>query len=125
MAQTAAVIVCLLLGALAIFQAGLALGAPWGRLAWGGQHERLPTRLRVASAVSILLYALFAAVVLDRADVVDVLPDVVSRAGTWALTAYFGLGVGLNGISRSRPEALTMAPVCLILCISCLVLALS
>ena len=44
--------VCVLLGGLAVFQALLALGAPLGAFAWGGQHRVLPTRLRVGSAVS-------------------------------------------------------------------------
>ena len=34
---------------LAGFQLLLALGAPLGRMAWGGKHARLPTALRLAS----------------------------------------------------------------------------
>ena len=43
------------------FQAALAAGAPWGRLAWGGSREgRLPAGLRVGSAVSVGVYAALA-----------------------------------------------------------------
>src|SRR5687768_719411 len=54
----AAVSACAVLTALAVFQVALASGAPWGRYAWGGQHEgALPAPLRVGSAVSVLVYA--------------------------------------------------------------------
>lgn len=125
MTTVAAVVACILLAVLAVFQAALALGAPWGRFAWGGQHEReLPGRLRVGSAVSVLLYGLFAVVLLDRADLVDVLPDAVSRIGAWVLFAYFALGVVMNGISRSKQERAVMTPVVLVLAVCTLVVAL-
>jgi len=60
----AAVGLCVLLGALAVFQALLALGAPLGRFAWGGQHLVLPTPLRIGSAVAIAVYFLLAGTVL-------------------------------------------------------------
>lgn len=121
----AAVVACALLAALAVFQLALALGAPWGRFAWGGRHEReLPTRLRVASAVTVVVYALFAVVLLDRAGVVDVLPDAVSRVAAWVLFASFALGTVMNGISRSRPERLVMTPVTAVLAVCTLVVAL-
>lgn len=124
METVGAVVACIVLGALAAFQAGLALGAPWGRLAWGGQHERLPSRLRAASASSIALYGVFAAVLLDRAGLADLVPAGVSGVGSWVLAGYFLLGIVLNGISRSRPERLTMTPVCALLCASCVAVAL-
>lgn len=121
----AAVAATVILGALAVFQGMLAAGAPIGRFAWGGAHTRLPTSLRIASAVSIVLYALFAVVLLDRASVISVLPDVVSVVGTWVLFGYFVLGIGMNAISRSRPERLTMTPCCAVLAVLTLIVALS
>lgn len=126
MHTSAVVVACALLAALAVFQVAMALGAPWGRFAWGGQHEReLPTGLRVASAVSILLYALFAVVLLDRVDVLDAWPDSVSRVSAWVLFGYFSLGVVMNGISRSRGERMLMTPTVLVLALCTLVVALS
>ena len=47
----------LLLGGITVFQAGLAAGEPWGRLAWGGTHDgTLPPRLRAASGVATVLW---------------------------------------------------------------------
>lgn len=115
--SVAAIAATIVLAALAVFQLALALGAPLGRLAWGGGHERLPTRLRIGSAVSIVLYAVFAAILLDRAGVVDVIPDGASRIAAWVITGYFVLGIPLNAISRSRSERFVMTPVVTILAV--------
>jgi hypothetical protein len=113
-----------LLGALALFQASLIAGAPWGRFAWGGQHVVLPTNLRVGSAVSIVLYALFAVFMLQASGALEVLPRGLVDVGIWVLAGYFVLGVVMNAISRSRPERLVMTPIALALAAVCLVLAL-
>ena len=125
MTIAAAVLACLILAALAVFQALLIAGRPIGRFAWGGQHDVLPRNLRIGSAVSILLYAVFAIIILERAGISDVLPDVVAEVGIWVLTAYFALGIIMNGISRSKPERNLMTPVCIILTLLCLVVTLS
>ena len=121
----AAVLTAVILGLLAVFQLCLALGAPWGRFAWGGRHDgRLPTGSRVGSAVSIGLYALFAAVLLDRAGVIEAIPsDSVVRVGSWVLVAYFALGVVMNGISRSPAERAVMTPTTLVLAIGAFLVA--
>lgn len=54
-----------------------------------------------------------------------VVDDGVLGVAMWVLTAYFTLGVVLNGISRSKPERLVMAPVALLLAVLYLVLSLS
>ncbi|WP_250445851.1 hypothetical protein [Actinotalea sp. C106] len=125
MAPILAVAACVLWAALAVFQIALALGAPWGAFAWGGQHEGvLPGRLRVGSAVSVLLYAVFALVTLDRAGLTDVLPAAVVAPAAWVLVAYLALGVVMNAISRSRAERMTMTPTILVLLVCTLVVAL-
>ena len=48
----------------------------------------------------------------------------VVDVGIWVLVAYFVLGVGMNGISRSKPERWTMAPLCAVLAVLTLVVAL-
>ncbi|MFJ4030350.1 hypothetical protein ACIPWF_23440 [Paenarthrobacter sp. NPDC089989] len=125
MEQLCAVLACIVLAGLAIFQAALAAGVPWGRLAWGGQHVVLPGRLRIGSVVSIGLYVLFGYTALAKAHL---LPALVSEPFTavfcWVLTAYFGVGVVMNAISRSRPERFVMTPVALVLAMLYLVLSL-
>lgn len=124
-AQLAALTACAVLAGLGVFQGALIIGAPLGRMAWGGQHNVLPTRLRIGSAVSLALYALFGYAALARANVVQPLvSDAVTAAVVWVLAVYFAVGVVMNGISRSRPERLIMTPVALVLAALYLVLAL-
>lgn len=122
--MTAAVVALLLLAGLAVFQALLIAGRPLGRFAWGGQHAVLPAGYRVGSAVSIALYAGFAVLILQAAGSVSPLPGGFVQVAIWVLTGYFVLGIGMNAISRSRPERLLMTPVAAVLAAACLVLAL-
>jgi hypothetical protein len=120
----AAIVLTAILGILAVFQLALALGAPLGHFAWGGSHRVLPARLRIGSLVSIVIYAIIAVLALDRAGVIDVVPDVVSTVGMWVVFAYFVLGIVMNAISRSKPERYTMTPVVAVLAVLSLVVAL-
>jgi hypothetical protein len=120
----AAVALTVILAALAVFQLALALGAPIGRFAWGGQHRVLPTKLRIGSLVSIVIYAVIALLALDRSGAIDVVPDGVSTVGMWIVFAYFVLGIPLNAISRSKPERYTMTPIVTVLAALSLLVAL-
>ena len=121
--MTAAVVALVLLAALAVFQGLLVAGAPLGRFAWGGQHEVLPTNLRIGSVVSIALYAAFAVLILQAAGALSLLPEGFVGVAIWVLTGYLALGIAMNAISRSRPERLVMTPVVALLAGACLVLA--
>ena len=126
MGTVAAILFCVLMVALAIFQLALIAGAPIGQLAWGGQDRVLPARKRVGSVTSIVLYALFSIVVLQRAGLVAIIPTQgIVDIGIWALVAYFALGIVMNALSRSKPERWTMAPLSLLLAVLTLVVALS
>lgn len=120
----AAIVAAIPLAALAALQLCVAAGMPWGRLVWGGAHRVLPRALRIGSALSVLLYAAFAWLLLARAGVLpgSDLPFVV--VSTWVLLAYFCLGIVMNAASRSRPERLTMTPVCGVLAAATLIVAL-
>jgi hypothetical protein len=106
------------------FQIALALGAPLGKMAWGGRHTGvLPPRLRVASAVAaLLLYPLIILVVFDASySDGDSVPG--NGAGPlWALTGLFALGALANLASRSTAERI-WAPVSLAISICCGVVA--
>jgi hypothetical protein len=126
MTEIAAIAACTILAALAVFQAALIAGVPIGRFAWGGQHEVLPRRLRIGSVVSIVLYAAFALVILERAALVSIFGSAgFLEVACWVLFGYFALGIIMNGISRSKPERNTMAPVSLVLAALVLVVALA
>jgi len=120
----AALLAVVLLGAVVVFQLALALGAPWGAAAWGGQHPGvLPTRLRVASAVvAVAVYPLVIALVLAAAGLIgdDWLP-VDGTLAMWVLAGLLTLGAVANFVSRSPlerrwgPVALTTAMCCAII----------
>lgn len=113
-----------ILAALAIFQLALALGAPLGRFAWGGQHRVLPARLRIGSAVAIVIYALIVVVAWDRVGMIDVLPEMFSVIAMWVVFGYFALGIFMNAISKSKPERFVMVPVTIVLSVLSFLIAI-
>lgn len=116
MTAFAAIAATILLGLLAVFQLALAVGAPLGRFAWGGQSTVLPTRLRIGSVVSIVIYALIAAVLLERAGLIRLFGAAgFVQVAAWVVFAYFTLGILMNAISRSKPERYTMTPITIVL----------
>jgi hypothetical protein len=120
----AAWLACALLAALAMFQAALVGGAPLGHFAWGGQNRVLPRNLRIGSIIAIVLYAGFAAIILQRAGIVSWLPAPVADIGIWVVLGYSVLGIPLNAISRSVPERYTMTPVVTVLVLLVLTVAM-
>lgn len=124
MSVIAALVATLVLSGLAVVQVLAAAGRPVGRLVWGGQHRVLPRRLRIGSAVSILLYAGFAAVLLSRAGALPGGTTAFVEVATWVLVAYFAIGILMNGISRSRAERAAMTPACVVLAAAALLVAL-
>ena len=126
LATAAAALFCVLMAALTVFQAALIIGAPLGQFAWGGQDRVLPVRKRLGSVISIGLYLVFLVVVVQRAGLAEVIPwPVVVDVAIWVLVAYFVLGIGLNSVSKSKPERWTMAPLCAVLAALTLIVALS
>jgi hypothetical protein len=112
--------------AVACFQAALALGAPWGRAAWGGAHERLPNGLRIASGFAVAFWLATALVLLARVGYEwSPFPVSVARWGTWVLFGLLVVGTLMNLASRSRLERLIQTPIAAVLSVLCLVVALS
>lgn len=112
------------LALLALFQLALIFGAPIGHLAWGGTHRVLPARLRIGSAVSILIYALMAVIALNRVGAIDVFGASFARVAMWVIFAYFVLGILVNAISKSKPERYTMVPVSTVLAVLSFLIAM-
>lgn len=105
----------------AVFQVGLAAGAPWGAAAWGGQHVHLPAGLRAASAVSVVvLVALATAVLRYGGWRTPVAPPVGwLRPTVFAVTAFAFLNTLANLASRSSTERTIMAPATVALALLC------
>jgi hypothetical protein len=111
---------------IAAFQAALALGAPLGRAAWGGKQARLSSRLRVGSAVAVVIWIIAGLIVLGRAgSEVSPFPDVVERWGTWILVGLLPVGALMNVASSSPWERYLWGPLAVLLAALTLVVALS
>jgi len=126
MTTLAACLAIAVLAGVALFQVGLAIGRPWGRAAWGGQHGRiLPTRLRIASAiVAAAVHPLLIACIASSAELAPgwAMPG-AGTAMMWALTGFFLLGVVMNAVSRSPIER-WWAPIALLVAGCCALVAL-
>ena len=121
--DVAAFIALALLALLALFQLGLAFGAPWGAAAWGGRNPGvLPAAYRIASGVSILVYGLIGLVIADAAGLVDVF-DTVPGWLLWVLVGFFALGTLANAASQSKVERV-WAPVSAVIGICVAIIAL-
>lgn len=121
--ESAAITAAILMGVVGVFQLTLAMGAPFGSMAWGGAHEGvLPRRLRIASAFAgLVVYPILILLVLRAGGVTTVGWDTGSP-GMWALTGLFGLGTLANLASRSRAER-WWAVVSLALAVCCAIIA--
>jgi hypothetical protein len=113
------------LAALTVFQVLLIVGLPLGRFAWGGQHNVLSPRLRVGSAISVVIYAIFAFVALERSGITSVfaahLAEVIAM---WVIAGYLALSVAPNLASKSPHEKRVMVPVSLGLAIIAVIIAI-
>ncbi len=118
MTEAAAIVGCAFLFGLAMFQFALASGRPLGSYAWGGAHDGvLPPRLRAASAMAIVLYAVFASVILKAAGIGGPAPRSWAATGAWLLAGFWAFQVVLNGASRSADERRVMTPLAAVLCL--------
>jgi hypothetical protein len=125
MIEVLAIIACSILAGLSIFQLALIAGAPLGKFAWGGSHAVLPSKLRFGSFVSIVLYIVFALIMLEVAGVVRISSNqYIPNVGIWILTAYFFIGIFMNAVSRSKSERAVMTPIATTLAVLCLLIAI-
>jgi hypothetical protein len=118
-----------LLAVTAAFQAGLALGAPWGAAAYGGRavadDGTLPPRYRVGSALAavVLLGAMW--VVLAAGSVLDRGPVSVRvlTVALWVLVAMFALNTLANARGRHPVERWGAGSVTALLTVLCALVA--
>jgi hypothetical protein len=124
LSDTAAVIASVGVAGLAVFQFLLALGLPYGHAAFGGANSVLPAKLRLASALSSIIFLLAFYVVLARGDAVGGEERyALVTIGIWAFAALFAVSALANVASHSRWERYLMAPIGVVLTVCCAVLA--
>jgi hypothetical protein len=126
-ARVAAALAAVGFGLFSLFQIALALGAPLGAAAWGGQYRTLPANLRIASVASALVFVTAALIALGRAGYWGRERQgltSVFRWGTWAIGALLALDALPNLASSSPWERYLLAPAALLLAVLCLIVAL-
>lgn len=108
----------------ALFQLALALGQPWGFLAYGGRHKTtLPNNLRWASVVAIVVFLVGMYAILGF---IEIIPDGGwETIFLWILTGFLGLNTLGNLASESKHERMIMTPISALLVILQLRLLLS
>jgi hypothetical protein len=124
-ARRAAALAAAGFGALAVFQAALAAGAPWGHAAWGGETANLPAAQQVGSGAAALVYAAATVIVLTRAGIIwpSYSGAALPRFGTWFLAVALALGALPNFASQSGWENAVFGPVALLLAALCTLVA--
>ena len=127
LARIAAIVAAVLFAGLVIFQVALALGAPWGRAAYGGQSAELTAQLRITSAVAAVVWTGVALVVLKRAgfDVWAPLPASWLPVAIWVVVALMAVAVVMNAITPSALERAIWLPAGILLFGSTLTVAIA
>ena len=109
-------IAAILAGFLVVFQILLAIGLPFGKLAWGGEYNKLPKKLRISSFISSLLLAYALIILLESADLINVIGNkTIVSISKWMFLIIFGLSTLGNITSKSRKEKMVMTPIALFL----------
>jgi hypothetical protein len=124
--QTAAISLIVILALVAMFQLALVLGAPMGEYVSGGQNPgKLTPRLRVASAISILIYVAIAGHLLAQIGLVPKLFDGQFNAlGNWGMVGILGASLAANAMSKSKKERQLWVPVLLLAVVLAFIVAL-
>ena len=124
-ASIAAIVFAVATSAVAGFQLGLALGAPWGTYAMGGRFPRqFPPLMRVAAVVQAVLLVPIVLIVLSRAGLLFPQWAGVSTWAVWVVVALSAVAAVLNTMTPSTGERRVWAPVAGVMLICSLAVAL-
>lgn len=107
-----------------LFQAGLAIGLPWGAASMGGKYPGVyPPKMRIVAVVNMIILVFLALIVLSRADVI--LPGMrgFADAAIWVVVGFYLIGIILNSITPSKIERIWV-PVVLLQFVAILWIAL-
>jgi hypothetical protein len=114
-----------LLGVAVLFQLALAVGAPWGTAAYGGQvaqdDGRLPTKYRTASAGTAVILTGALWWVLAASAVISPIPlsGNLLGVGAWVLVGLFALNTVGNLAGRHPVERWGAGGITAVLTILC------
>jgi hypothetical protein len=110
-----------------LFQIALALGAPWGAYAYGGERTgKLPVGFRVNSVVAAIVMAAISGHYLAQLGVFTPLLDAAGNSVVnWVLVGFTLLGAIANNITRSKKERAVWAIPTLLMFVAAVIVALN
>lgn len=115
---SASIILC----GLVVFQILLVFGLPFGKMAWGGEYNKLPVKLRVASLISSVLLAYGVLALLEKGGFLKIInSNFIISISLWAFVLIFGLSTLGNLTSKSKSEKIVMTPIAVYLVIAFLI----
>lgn len=108
------------------FQAGLAMGQPWGEAAYGGANREISQQFRRVSAVATVIWLLAAVFVIRTAQEEGLLflSAGAMRIVCWLVAAFLAVSVLMNGMSRSKLERNIWVPVSTVALVSTVIVLL-
>ena len=126
-ARRAAIGAAILYSLIVAFQLALALGAPWGKAAFGGAVEQPGLELRISSAVAVVIWSAAALIVLRRVGfrIWAPLPKRATRVAVWVLVGLSTVSVLLNAITPTALERAIWLPFALVLTAALAVVAIA
>jgi putative copper export protein len=122
-----ALIVLVIFMALSVFQLLLALGKPYGEMAYGGTQDAvLPRKFRLLSAVAIIIFLIASIFILVKIEFIQdfAFPE-IADFGIWFFALFLALNTIANATSKSKSERQIMTPLSLIACLGLIIIALS
>lgn len=120
-----AIITCVLLFLLIIFQLLLAIGLPFGRFAYGGKYEKLPNNLRIMSLIAVGIFIFGIIVVLEQATIITIFNnELLTIIVVWIFAVYLTLNTLMNAVSKSQWEKQIMTPISFGIAVCCYILAI-
>jgi len=121
----AATIAVVLFTGMSIFQLLLVLGLPYGRLAYGGKYEKLPSKMKIISLIGIVIFIFASLSVLERAEIITIFNNLMFvTVFIWIIAVYLAFITLTNAISKSKWEKLIMTPISLTLAICCFIVVI-
>ena len=121
----AAIIAVVLFTGMSVFQLLLVLGLPFGRLAYGGKYEKLPSKMKIISLIGIVIFIFTSLSVLERAEIIIIFNNLMFvTVVVWIIAVYLTFITIMNAISKSKWEKLIMTPISLTLAICCFIVVI-
>ncbi|WP_340006148.1 hypothetical protein MHH52_01270 [Paenibacillus sp. FSL K6-0276] len=91
----------------------LSLGLPYGEFAMGGKHRVMPSQMRVACAISVVIQLIAILYLLQAGHVISI-GSPFDRGVCYFFAVYLIVNTVMNLLSKSIKERLVMTPLSLV-----------